>query len=149
MDSSDTDYIVKSIAENAFKSCMNLQRLTVMSSTPIECKGDCFNETTYENCELVVPNDALDAYAAADGWKNFKNIIPSTSFVQTVTDNNSDAIIIGNNAITAKEDISLIVYSLDGLKLIDKTLSTGESIRLNSGVYIVVYKGKSTKIIVN
>lgn len=142
-----TDYVVTSIAENAFKSCMNLKRLTVMSSTPIECKGDCFNATTYENCELVVPDDAIDAYAVAEGWKNFRNI--KSSFVQMVTDNNSDAIIIANRVITAREDTSLIVYSLDGLKLIDRFLNTGESLHLDHGFYIVVCNGKSTKIIVN
>lgn len=142
-----TDYVVTSIAENAFKSCMNLKRLTVMSATPIECKGDCFNATTYENCELVVPDNAIDAYAVADGWKNFRNI--KSSFVQMVTDNNSDAIIVANNVITARKDTSLMVYSLDGLKLIDRFLYTGESLQLDRGFYIVVCNGKSTKIIVN
>ena len=141
------DYVVTSIAENAFKSCMNLKRLIVMSATPIECKGDCFNATTYENCELVVPDGAIDAYAVADGWKNFRNI--KSSFVQMVTDSNSDAIMIANRVITAREDTSLIVYSLDGLKLIDRFLYTGESLRLDYGFYIVVCNGRSTKIIVN
>ena len=66
-----------------------------------------------------------------------------------VTDNNSDAIIIANRVITAREDTSLIVYSLDGLKLIDRFLNTGESLHLDHGFYIVVCNGKSTKIIVN
>lgn len=73
---------VKTIYWDAFKDCTNLKQLCVYATTPprlVETTGtNIFSSTNYENCTLYVPESALEAYKAADGWKNFKNI--STQF---------------------------------------------------------------------
>ena len=72
---------LKIIYWDAFKDCTNLKQLCVYATTPprlVENGTNIFSSTNYENCTLYVPESALEAYKAADGWKNFKNI--STQF---------------------------------------------------------------------
>ena len=61
---------VTSIGYDAFGECFSLTNIYVKASTPakIEWRLGC------ENATLYVPKGSLEAYKAADGWKEFENI---------------------------------------------------------------------------
>ena len=61
---------VTSIGSNAFGECSRLTNIYVKASTPakIEWGVGC------EDATLYVPKGSLEAYKAADGWKEFENI---------------------------------------------------------------------------
>ena len=61
---------VTSIEDDAFYGCDGLTHIYVKASTPakIERSLGCENATIY------VPKGSLEAYKAADGWKEFENI---------------------------------------------------------------------------
>ena len=58
----------------AFESCTNLTSVTCLATTPPHLMPGSFDEDTYQNCKLIVPNTALRAYLSADYWKNFVNL---------------------------------------------------------------------------
>lgn len=64
---------VTAIDEGAFAGCSNLNTITVNAVTPPACAEEAFSNAA--NCTLKVPYGTGDAYAAADGWKNFNEII--------------------------------------------------------------------------
>ena len=45
-----------------------------MGENPTLVRPECFRERDYENITLYVPSGTIDAYKAADTWKNFLNI---------------------------------------------------------------------------
>ena len=65
---------VTSIGDNAF-SYSGLKKVTSLMLTPCSIKS-----TVFENIDsysiLYVPEESLDAYKAADNWKNFPQILP-------------------------------------------------------------------------
>ena len=63
---------VTSIGEGAFWGCSSLISVTVDKSDPIAIEGNVFSN--YENAILYVPKGCIAVYAAADYWKEFKNI---------------------------------------------------------------------------
>lgn len=64
---------VNSIGIQAFSGCTGLESIKSNAVTPPSC-----DETTFENNDfsipLYVPFGSKDAYLAAKGWKNYKNI---------------------------------------------------------------------------
>lgn len=100
-DDDDNEYSVKTIAKGAFKDCAGLTSVTLPKLSAIEdsafagCTGltmvnivaaqsslpklsaTAFDQTTYDNATLLVDADALADVKEADGWKNFKHIIPN------------------------------------------------------------------------
>lgn len=62
---------VTTIGGAAFAYCSGLTSVYSMNLTPPSVSSS-FNN--YQSATLYVPDDALEAYRAADGWKEFKNI---------------------------------------------------------------------------
>ncbi|MBQ0119245.1 MAG: leucine-rich repeat domain-containing protein, partial [Bacteroidales bacterium] len=73
---------VTSIREGAFAWCSNLTSITCEAITPPTCGGDCFKEVNH-SIPLYVSAASIDAYKAADEWKDFTNIqaIPTTTSI--------------------------------------------------------------------
>lgn len=118
---------VVGIASDVFKNS-DLVSITVESSIPPVCENDCFNQETYQNCELVVPEEAKERYASADVWKNFKCI---SSHLDDIAVDMSEIV---------------VVYSLTGVKVYEGRL---DSVHLTSGIYIVKTTDKSFKIMIS
>lgn len=51
-----------------------LKKLCMPATTPPTCGLATFSDYSFENCELQVPQTALEAYKAQEPWSNFKNI---------------------------------------------------------------------------
>lgn len=61
-----------------FSNCANLIALTVYAMEPPACNGYTFeNFTNKANCNVYVPEEAVELYAAAEYWKDF-TILPIT-----------------------------------------------------------------------
>lgn len=62
---------------NAFFNCTGLEEIYSYRSFPPEVLGtDALQGVNVEQCKLYVPEDAIEQYKAADGWKLFKQILP-------------------------------------------------------------------------
>ena len=123
---------ITSIGPKAFAGCKNLQEITIYIIVPINLSiisargytraesGDVFEGVDKNTCILYVPEGSVDAYKAAAGWKEFKNILP----IKTSTR------IYGIEADGEVFD----VYSLSGQKVKSKTTSLDG---LPRGIYII------------
>lgn len=82
-----------------------------------------FERVTTYNAKLVVPEESINAYKAAEGWRDFKNIERLTAI----------------RKVSSGETEVKVVYSADGVKLS----------KPQKGINIVVGKdGKSKKVLV-
>ncbi len=65
---------VASIGFRAFFGCSALVKLASLNTTPPTCGSNALADIDKENCTLYVPENSLEAYKAADQWKDFKNM---------------------------------------------------------------------------
>ena len=66
---------VEKIGDNALGFMPNLMELHCLAVVPPTCSVfGPVSEEMYQTCKLFVPDGCVDAYRAADGWKNFFSI---------------------------------------------------------------------------
>lgn len=110
---------VKTIGAYAFSDCPNLNYIYVEWRTPISIISTVFYSSVFYATPLrtlVVPEGCVEAYKAADVWKDFGQIVTATGIKER-------ALIDSNNV----DDI----YHLNGVKVSEKTES------LTPGMYII------------
>ena len=73
---------LKSIVDNAFYSCTALKSITCMAVVPPTCGQKVFRYLDTKQCNLYVPEGCVDAYKAADTWKEFFNIETSLNSLE-------------------------------------------------------------------
>lgn len=66
---------VQNIGWDSFYGCRNLKTFTNLSTTPQNLNSTDFYYEIFETCTLQVPKGSKEAYAAAENWKRFKNIV--------------------------------------------------------------------------
>ncbi len=66
---------VTTIEDEAFERCSELENLYSLNSEPPTCGSSVFYSVKISACTLYVPKGAKEAYASADTWKNFYEII--------------------------------------------------------------------------
>ena len=66
---------LQEIGDNAFKGCKKITEVKCLMASPIPMPDNAFTAEVYNNATLQVPRSAKNSYEAADGWKNFKNIV--------------------------------------------------------------------------
>ena len=64
------------IDERAFNYCDSLTEITSIATVPPTLIKNAFTTTVYENAILYVPAESVNSYKVAEGWKNFRNIVP-------------------------------------------------------------------------
>ena len=112
---------IKDIALNNSYNWLELESVYVAWQNPIEA-GSFFNRIKISNCTLYVPQGAKEAYANADIWKDFGNIIEYDA--------------TGIDKVTSRSDVKEISrYSLNGQRVTSPT----------KGVNIVIYSDGSIK----
>ena len=62
------------ISEGAFSGCSSLIEIHTKNTNPSDINSNCFDESTYSNAVLYVPEGCVDKYKNTEGWKNFNNI---------------------------------------------------------------------------
>ena len=112
---------IKDIAFNNSYDDLELESVYVAWENPIEA-GSFFNRIKISNCTLYVPQGTKEAYANADVWKDFGNIIEYDA--------------TGIDKVINRSDVKEISrYSLNGQRVTSPT----------KGVNIVVYSDGSIK----
>lgn len=113
---------VKTISNYCFYGCTNIKAYYTLGSTPASASTQSFSNTT--KAILYVPNNNLNSYKNAEGWKKFTTIVG----IDIVDDGIK-------NPTMSKEIIGY--YTLDGIP-IKKPLK---------GIYIIKHKdGRTQKV---
>lgn len=112
---------LKSIASDGFYSCEALEEITCLAVVPPTCgNNNVFRYLDTSKCKLLVPEGSIDAYKAADVWKDFFNI-------ET-----------GLNGISADAEASAEWFDLRG-----RSISTPRK-----GLNIIRQNGKTKKVVI-
>ena len=129
-----------------FEGCKNINAVHSLSTIPpVEAQ---FDEDVYNNAVLYIAKIAEDAYATADGWKEFKNVVTTGSSmvedidVEKVIDNISIA--NGEIVVNGAEDAQIAVYNIDGRMLyqgVNRPIAVA-----NKGVYLIIVNNKAYKV---
>lgn len=114
----------------------------VYSYNPVPPTGAVFAESVYQNAILYVHSSVLDAYKAAEGWKEFAHIINYDDAVDEVAaESFSVKAVAGNLNIVSADEVT--VYDAAG-RVAYKGGSA--SVGLPSGIYMVVSGSRTVKV---
>ena len=67
---------ITSIGPGAFSYCSGLTSITNYAIVPQEINSNVFYNVDKSSCTLYVPQGSINAYKAANTWKDFTNILP-------------------------------------------------------------------------
>ena len=70
---------VTSIRDGAFAGCSSLTSVYCKAKTPPTLESSLFGENPSDS-KIYVPTESVDAYKAAEGWKNYADIIEGYDF---------------------------------------------------------------------
>ncbi len=62
------------IGESAFRACPALQTVISLNPEPPTLGNEAFSEVYFDKCVLEVPEQSIELYRHAEGWKDFQNI---------------------------------------------------------------------------
>jgi len=81
---------VMNIGDGAFNRCNSLKTIYANPCHPIDLSDDydVFGSVDKTSCILFVPAGSRELYAAADQWKDFKNIVEMTTGIYDLKQNN-------------------------------------------------------------
>lgn len=131
------------LASGAFASCYDLATVTCDAVTPPTCEWGVFNMIA-EEAVLQVPAESVEAYKAADEWKDFYSII-STVGINSVRDNAVSVVsLTGAIAVSGNGEI-VSVYDMAGRKVAAGT-ADGSLISLPRGQYIITTPVSTHKV---
>ena len=129
---------VTSIGYSAFYYCDGLNLLRCDAVTPPSLGYDVFYKVNKSTCKLLVPDQSISQYKAAEQWKDFLNI----SDAEMVTVDES-GISVENGAIVNRSNMQIDVYSISGAKAYS---GNDAEITLPSGIYVVKAGEKVVKV---
>ncbi len=142
-------WTVDQIGEYAFAYCSNLTKIT-LDDEPIAITEDVFEGVDVAACTLVVPTDQVEAYKAADVWKNFNIVDGGYMELKEVAEDEMllsfEMKIVGQTLyLNIIGDAPALVYNLLGQRIAVAASLSGENcIPLSHGQYIIKC-GKETK----
>ena len=93
---------LKSIGKEAFSDCTALTRITAKAEVPPTCGTQALDDINKWTCTLCVPEAQMEAYKAADQWKDF-------FFYDTVE--------AGVENVDADDAVEVERFNLDGTRL--------------------------------
>jgi hypothetical protein len=111
---------VTSIASGAFKDGTAIRTVVSRNVTPPTTE-DPFDDTTYLDGVLYVPDASIEAYQEAVGWKNFWEFKPLSEYsgdvsvvVSVVVDEDVEMIRVDSGAISVSGDVPVRIVALNG-----------------------------------
>ena len=114
---------VKTLGDEAFMAIQNVEVINCLATTPPQVLGDNVFYYTNKNCQLNVPVGSKDAYKAADGWKDFNNIVEKGELTS-----------IGQLSASGASIWPADIYDMHG-RVVRKNVHSVEG--LVNGVYII------------
>ena len=114
---------VNRIGYYAFDNCTGLTSIYSNAVTPPACRDNAFHEDTKWDCSLYVPKESIDAYKAANVWKDFLSIkenpyYSSLESIATMDKNDAPLYDLQGTQVVAPRPNGL--YIRDGKKIILK-----------------------------
>lgn len=107
---------------------------------PVPATGAAFEQDVYDNCVLIVPDEGLEAYKAAKGWKEFKHLMSKTEAGVEVVEA-ADAYTITGRTVTLNAEGT--IYNAAGATV----FSGNGSVELPAGVYVISCGSRTAKIV--
>lgn len=133
---------VTTIGNKAFMGDKALTSVTSLNTEPPV--GAAFDSEVYENAILYVPNAALEAYKAADGWKEFNNIIGIGSGVDEIGQEAAFSVTAIDGGIEVVSDKAVEIFDAAGVKVYSGAAGT---ITLPGGFYVIVSGAETVKVV--
>ena len=115
-----------SIYNNAFVGCTQLSLIMCMNPNPRSFSSNNFDESTYSNATLIVPQGSLSNYQNTAAWSQFSNIQEQNKFV-----------------------VDGIYYTITGSNTVSVTYRDGFYCSYYGNVYIpetVTYRGTTYRV---
>lgn len=116
---------VTSIGSYAFDGCDALTELIIAATVPPTVGSGNFNNSDYINMVVKVPEGSLEAYQAADVWKNFWDI-------------QEDASLDIKNAVLETEYETTPIYNLQGVQIKDNRENLPAGIYIQGGKKMII-----------
>lgn len=133
---------VATIGNKAFMGDKALTSVTSLNTEPPV--GAAFDSEVYENAILYVPNAALEAYKAADGWKEFNNIIGIGSGVDEIGQEAAFSVTATDGGVEVVSDKAVEIFDAAGVKVYSGAAGT---ITLPGGFYVIVSGTETVKVV--
>ena len=123
---SNLDYLivganVSSIGQEAFSDCSNVTTIYAHAMAPPVCEAQALEDINKWNCTLMVPNESIAEYQAAEQWKDFFFIsnIPTgvTEISPDDTEGFGNGVIFDLNGRPVNEPAKGGIYIIDGKKV--------------------------------
>lgn len=133
---------VATIGNKAFMGDKALTSVTSLNTEPPV--GAAFDSEVYENAILYVPNAALEAYKAADGWKEFNNIIGIGSGVYEIGQEAAFSVTATDGGVEIVSDKAVEIFDAAGMKVYSGAAGT---ISLPGGFYVIVSGAETVKVV--
>ena len=128
-----------SIGKEAFSDCTAMTRLVSRTAEPPVCGPQALDDINKWTCKLYVPDASIDAYKAADQWKEFFFI--TTDIAHAVEDGGSPADRILSGRVQVFDLSGRQVKEARNANSIDEVLNG-----LPSGTYILRGSGAAMKV---
>ena len=124
---------LETIGDYAFYGCRSLAEITCRATVPPVCGAYSFYGVDKNACTLNVPEGTADDYRAADGWKEFFNIV-ETDFAgsgEIAADATAAAKVYAAAGLIVVENAAagtpIAVYTADGVQIYGGTASGGRT----------------------
>ncbi|MBQ8773277.1 MAG: leucine-rich repeat domain-containing protein [Muribaculaceae bacterium] len=142
---------VESIADSAFYKCDQVRSVAVTTIVPPAIGPNTFAYVTYQYKNLTVPYGAVDDYANAENWNKFVNIKEATSSIGEIISKDNIKVLSSEGCISISgvvdENATVVVYDVNGRKVVDTTVSKVGNMQFSPGIYIVVVEKNQIKLI--
>ena len=100
---------IKNIGQETFASCPELTDVYCYATDVPNTNTDAFKDSYIEYATLHVPVESVDAYKAAEPWKNFKEIV-------ALTDDDPKPDATGISVVRNAEGNKAVIYDLNGVR---------------------------------
>lgn len=140
---------IETIHDNAFGKCNNLQEVYCPVSTTPTITSTFSDNNIVKRTTLYVPKGSESLYQAANGWKEFGNIVGAD--LSGIEDAKTDKVAVKayNGAIEVTGTAygtPVDVYSINGSLV--RSGAGGQTIDVPAGIYIVKVGGQAFKTVV-
>ena len=98
---------VRDIGQEAFSDCTAMTKLISRAQEPPQCGTQALDDINKWECTLIVPQGRVDAYRAAEQWKEFFFIEEGDGIPTGIEDNNRETITNNQYPITNKRYFDL------------------------------------------
>ena len=99
---------IQNIGMLIFAYCSSLTKITIYNPIPPNLSGITFSDTDCTKCTLYVPAESVEKYKAAEGWKEFGEILPIVAYdfeaASTITPAENDETITALSTFTLAFD---------------------------------------------